>query len=365
MENKKTFSAWRAIFSSPQPVDSDEPKRKSRKWLIAGAFLLAAVAVIGAVFLVYMPKVERGKYDAAVSQAQQAFAELDQAVAVAQEVRVDCVAHTGDEPVCEAFADALVDVPVLPEFTDAKDVGFTKLKDARAEAEEATSAANERTALLKERTIAVDEASVAYELQVAQEGLTTAIDNAQAVVESASQLLSDTEGQVADDQTRIDLQTVVDEATGVIGSASDVEGSEPAAYREKADELDKVVARLNENVAAVSASREAFEEARRQSAANSQRTAPAAKAPANSTRSGTTSGAAGSASKAAPQRSAPAPAPAPAAKPAPSPAPKPPATGERTILKAFAVVEGDSYGNSVCYHEIYWSDGTVEKRPCP
>lgn len=298
-----------------------------RHWWVALIGLVVVAGVIGAsVAYANAQSLSRQRvaYQEAVDQARQAFDELDGVVAQAQDLVAECASKTGDDASCDGLAEALKDLPVAEQFAPGRDLGRAELEAGKVDAEKATKVARERAELLSERSEAVRAAVGAFELNSAKEALAGAIEQAITARDQAVELIGQTEGRVVDDDKRGDLQRVVDELSGLIDEAGQVSGQEVQAYRDMVAQLDQLVAGLDEPVAQVQATYQAFlaqaaqaqaeAEAAAQAQAEAQSSQRASSGGQNSNRSSRSQ---------APARQ-PAPAPAPQ-RPAPAPAPAKPA----------------------------------------
>lgn len=318
------------IVLEPGAAGQDENRKPWYRhwWVMVGALVLVAGTAGGAYGLhAHALSTDRQAYTAAVDDARTAFDELDGVVAQAQDLVSDCASKTGGDASCDALAEALTDLPVAEQFTDGSELGRAELAAGKTEAENAAKVARDRVGLLNERSEAVKAAVSAFELNSAKEALADAIEQATTARDQAVGLIGQTEGQVVDDQKRVDLQQAVNELSGLIDEAGQVNGEQTQAYRDMIAKLDQLVAGLDEPVAQVQATYQAF---------LAQASAPTASTGRN--HSGANTGGTGSTGSTSPRTSAPAqggnnpapapqPAPKPAPAPAPAPAPQPPAGG--------------------------------------
>ena len=341
------------IVLEPGAPGQDETGKRAwyRHWWVVLIGLVVVVGVVvGVVAYSNAQSLSRSRvaYQEAVDQARQAFGELDAAVAQAEDLAAECAAKTGEDASCDGLAQALTDLPVLPQFADGGDLGRAELEAGKTDAEKATKVARERAELLSERSAAVKAAAVAFELRNAKETLADAIEKATTARDQAVELIGQTEGKVVDDQKRVDLQQAVNELSGLIDAAGQVSGEDPEPYRDMVAQLDQLVAGLDEPVGQVEATYQAFlAQASAQAQAEAQASQRASSGGQNSNRSSRSQ---------APARQ-PAPAPAPQ-RPAPAPAPAKPAAPSAPQgggwVQSDEIVEnttgegvcGDEFGNS-------------------
>ena len=287
-------------------------------WVKVGALVLVAGTAGGAYgFHAHALSTDRQTYTAAVDDARTAFDELDGVVAQAQDLVADCASKTGGDASCDALAEALTDLPVAEQFADGRDLGRAELAAGKTEAEKAAKVARERVGLLNEHSEAVKAAVSAFELNSAKEALADAIEQATTAHDQAVGLIGQTEGQVVDDQKRVDLQQAVNELSRLIDEAGQVNGEQVQAYRDMIAKLDQLVAGLDEPVAQVQATYQAFLAQAAQAQAEAEAAAQAQAEAQSSQRA--SSGGQNS------NRSNRSQAPAPARQPAPAPAPAKPA----------------------------------------
>ncbi|QOR45478.1 hypothetical protein [Trueperella pecoris] len=252
----------------------------------------------------------RASYERAVNQAHATFDDLDQIVDTARELSVDCSEKIAGDVVCEELAGELEGVPVRPSFDAAQDLGRDELRQGQSRAEETIKAAHERTLSIKDRIEAVKAAMTVAEQQTMREELG-------APVESDEPSGVSSEQPIASSGQSESTQTGGGQVSAKRPPSPVVKGQAPAPKAVPAPKAAQQPAPVK----------------------------PVKPAPP--------------AEPARPARPVPQPAPAPA--PQPVPAPKP----ERTIIKAIAICKGGTDGNSTCYDEIHWSDGTIENRPHP
>lgn len=331
------------IVLEPGAAGQEENRKPwyRRWWVMVGALVLVAGIAGGAYGLhAHALSTDRQAYTAAVDDARTAFDELDGVVAQAQDLVSDCASKTGGDASCDVLAEALTDLPVAEQFADGSDLGRAELAAGKTEAEKAAKVARERAGLLNEHSDAVKAAVSAFELNSAKEALADAIEQATTAHDQAVGLIGQTEGQVVDDQKRVDLQQAVNELSRLIDEAGQVNGEQVQAYRGMVAQLDQLVDGLDEPVAQVQATYQAFlaqasaptaSTGRNHSGANTGGTTPRASAPAQGG-----------------NNPAPNPAPAPAPAPAPRPAPQPPAGSgwNESWEQGEYCWEADEHGNS-------------------
>ena len=311
------------IVLEPGAAGQDENRKPwyRRWWVMVGALVLVAGIAGGAYGLhAHALSTDRQAYTAAVDDARTAFDELDGVVAQAQDLVSDCASKTGGDASCDGLADALTDLPVAEQFADGSELGRAELAAGKTEAENAAKVARERAGLLNERSEAVKAAVSAFELNSAKEALADAIEQATTARDQAVGLIGQTEGQVVDDQKRVDLQQAVNELSGLIDEAGQVNGEQTQAYRDMIAKLDQLVAGLDEPVAQVQATYQAFLAQAAQAQAEAEAAAQA-QAEAQSSQRASSGGQNSKRSN----RSNRSQAPAPARQPAPAPAPAKPA----------------------------------------
>lgn len=294
---------------APDPVVASD-RAWYRRWQVIVIAVVATLGLAGGgIAYAYSSALAgvRASYERAVNQAHAAFDELDQMVDTARELSVHCSEKIAGDVVCEELAGELEGVPVRPSFDAAQDLGRDELRQGQSRAEETIKAAHERTLSIKDRIEAVKATMRVVEQQSAHEELEVPVESDEpSGVSSEQPIVSSGQGE--------STQTGGGQVSAKRAPAPVVKGQAPAPK----------VAQQPAPVKPV-------------------KPAPPAE-PARPAR---------------PARPVPQPAPAPA--PQPVPAPKP----ERTIIKAIAICKGGTDGNSTCYDEIHWSDGTIENRPHP
>ncbi|MEW6888091.1 hypothetical protein [Trueperella pyogenes] len=295
---------------APDPVVAPE-RAWYRRWQVIAIAVVATLGLAGGgAAYAYSSALAgaRASYETAVSQAHAAFDELDQMVDTARKLSADCSEKIAGDVVCEELAGELEGGLVRPGFDAAQDLGRDELRQGQSRAEEAIKAAHERTLSIKDRIEAVKAAMTVAEQQTAHEELEVPVESDEPSDVSSEQ-------PIASSGQSESTQTGGGQVSAKRAPAPVMKGQAPAPKAVPAPKVAQQPAPVK----------------------------PVKPAPP--------------AEPARPAQPAPQPAPAPA----PAPAPKP----ERTIIKAYAVCEGGTDGKSTCYHEIYWSDGEVEKRPIP
>lgn len=257
-----------AALKAPAPVEAEgpvnakaKPRAWYRHWWVALAGLVVVAGLVGGSVAIANAQAlsrDREAYQEAVDQARKAFAELDAAVLQAQDLAVDCAVKTGQDAACGDLADALTDLPAAPQFADGKDLDRGELVAGRTEADTAGQKARERVELLNERNQAVEDAINAFELDGAKTALADIIGQATTVRDQAVGLIADTQGKVVDDAKRVELQHVVDELSGLIDTAKQLDGDQAQEYKDMTAKLGQLVEGLNDAVAQVQATHQAF-----------------------------------------------------------------------------------------------------------
>ncbi|WP_461186458.1 hypothetical protein [Trueperella pyogenes] len=295
---------------APDPVVASD-RAWYRRWQVIVIAVVATLGLAGGgIAYAYSSALAgvRASYERAVNQAHAAFDELDQMVDTARELSVDCSEKIAGDVVCEELAGELEGVPVRPSFDAAQDLGRDELRQGQSRAEETIKAAHERTLSIKDRIEAVKATMRVVEQQSAHEELEVPVESDEPSGVSSEQPI------VSSGQSE-STQTGGGQVSAKRAPAPVVKGQAPAPKAVPAPKVAQQPAPVK----------------------------PVKPAPP--------------AEPARPARPVPQPAPAPA----PAPAPKP----ERTIIKAIAICKGGTDGNSTCYDEIHWSDGTIENRPHP